>query len=288
MKPAEVKEVIQEKGMILQEVLIGIFLVSLLGAACLGIFSNSTKDLLRASDSEVLEAELSRSIAVIFSAQQLSPDIFGTPLYHWRNLAEPQPEYLSTHIEGLSENHKPKDQSVLLEIAETGNIIFHGYGTGNAMEFYGEVYKSSLLSELKETYWLTISPFGILRWHGIPDKHFESAQSWKMTLHSSFPSIQVLQYASVRAPSPSELTKPSLLIPLLDHYIIYVSSRHELRRSSLLKSDNQPVAIYIDNISKDKERCLISGLRRKSSRHIRFPCRTKITDAYLRMDALDL
>lgn len=286
MKTAKVQAEQFEKGMLLQEVLIGIFLISLLGATCLKIFSQSTKELYLAANTEVLEAEISKSIAAIYSAQQLSTDLFGTPLYKWRNLAEPQPEYINSHIKSLSETQKPKAKSTFIEITETGNTIFHCCAAESPLAFQGEVFKSSLLSELKEDHWLTISPLTILRWNGVPKRQFLSGETWIATLSTSFPKIEILHHENES--EKNDLGQTSLLTPLMDHYILYVSSANELRRSSLLKSDNQPLAVNISNISKHNNECVIYGLRGKAARQTRFPCRTKMTDAYMRMDALDL
>lgn len=278
----------EEKGTILLQILISFIIISVIGATCLKLIHFTSKDLHTEIIRTELESETSKAVASIYSASHNAPDIFGLSFHVWRNSSESLPEYIQSEINKISKQHSLKSDSAFLESVELRpNLLLKQHKSSDS--FQGNI-PSSQINTLRSQYVIGINPHGIFRINNTQSLNWITNDLWSLNVISSSSIEKVLnQSLNTRSDAKTFNTQSiNMVLPLLDHFLLYVSNSKELRRFSLIKNENQSITLHTLKIDRTGNSCVLAGERKHIKVIHEFPCYNREFNSFLIMDFLDL
>jgi Tfp pilus assembly protein PilE len=174
------------------------------------------------------------------------------PTHYWHT-SLPRPSYIQNALNRLSTSSQPTEHSAVLEIVELLPLLFTR-SKGNQLTFSGniEIDKVSM-NNIKGIF--SPEPLANFRISGkLTLKHL-AANDWKLTLSAiSLSQAEIL----LTNENLKYTSRPNLILPLTDHYILFTSNENVLRRVSLITSENQPLLENISLNRASENSCLIS------------------------------
>jgi len=277
-----------DKGSILAQILISFIIISIIGTSSLKLIHTTSNELASEILRTELESETSKAVAAIYSATHNSPDIFGASFHRWRSTNERLPKYIQNEIIKISSQHSLKSNSAFLESLELRPLFL--FKQVNKPDFFHGNILSGQINTLRSNFIIGVSPHGIFRLSTSPSLAWISHDLWSINIKKAHSLEKVLYEADSTESTTDEDEKKSLyaILPLVDHFLIYVSRSNELRRFSLIKNENQAITLHAEKIDRINESCVLIGERRHLTVEHEFPCYSREFNSFLIMDLLDL
>jgi hypothetical protein len=271
------------KGFILPALLLELFLLGVVCSSSISLLRHMSKAFVYHKSHQMIDNSISKALGLLYSLKHRSGSIWGLPMYQWREADSNHPSYINESLKRLPEQNMPKQGSVLLEVVDHVPLFFIKNET-QGMSFSGHV-RSRFISSLNQNRWLLIHLDGISKFQAQAVRTYvPSEEKWTLAFGESDNFVKIIHESDKLHSVALKLDQAIMVTPLIDHILVYVNKRNELRRYSLITYDNQPLADEIIQISKDNETCVITAGSKVMEIRQEFPCINAPFEPFLYMD----
>ncbi len=273
-----------DKGALIAGALFELLLFAIVASLTLRLIHSVSKETLFHITQQKVENNISKTLATFYSMNHRPSNIWGLPMYQWRNEHETHPNYLQEGIERLKNNNRIKTGSIFLETIDSSPVFLSRHHSDTEKVFLGDI-PPKYVQLIREDRWILFSASGLYRIRQKSNNTFLPTENiWKISLPSSSTLTPLLD-ATKEIPDSENFI---LLNPIQDHVILYLNLQNELRRYSLFTYDNQPVSEHISGIYRTATHCIIKGSLRSVQIEHKFPCKNTSFEPFLYFDFLDL